>query len=906
MSELSLIAVMAAMMSAGQNCPLDPQGPSVVRIKPVVYLNQTTVNTTTSGAPPIGVFEVSAGANFVVELWAQQALNPYTCDGSGLPCDPDNLQACNMQPQTCTASDALGLNCVYADVEIDFAGASLTCNFVNEGTGSGSSVFDTLDSGTCTTSGAGDPEVNEAGGCTFETEIGIFPDWVKIRTINMTANQAGGPFTVQAREASTAVSLTACGTVPTTRIAYESWLFTITDPCLNDFDCSDGNACNGMETCEDNVCMPGTPVVCLPGQLCNPINGACQECIVSADCDDGNLCTGDICSSGNCINANIPCNDPGTICEPNVCNPATGLCAPEQVVCEDNQPCTVDLCLEENGQPVCRFCNPITLHLDWRPTIVEDLSVNQIIDLDVFATRQDTLIPAYTQGAEVLLKWDPSVFELVGAEDIDDVCPGPAFCSTAYDWLIEGFPGQSPLNDYFSDGDALYSMQADLPPPIGVGAAEVVGDRLWLTRFQFRVVSIPSENSFIDIPDSIPSCCFLEPGDSGHGTFCPEPAETCCVNLVDIQPQGCTFFGGSVLPAFSSVQWGGVNGDSGGVGGCEVKGQLGTVTYYISDPCTDPDVGPCGDVDDDGVSDDLCFWYECNGGQCDAVERAFADIGSAFGFCGPDGTADGNDRFHALNCFANIDPNNPPPTGYPCEPSPPNALNVDAGGSFGSCFPDGVCDGNDAFAALNAFSGATECRCQLDGPVNADEACAPGGPAPIIEPDLVGQGTLDLRADRLVARPGEQFQVDVFLESSMADLRGYQVHLGVSGGTRGGLELVDVTIENRKDAVFYAPSWQAFNLNTAQVVVGLDGFGVPTPARGYLATFTYQVGPKAAGQFYIDLLSDHAESDNRTFLFPTPAHARIAIEPAAPAVINIVPRGEKVNRKRPVDRTTTR
>ena len=48
---------------------------------------------------------------------------------------------------------------------------------------------------------------------------------------------------------------------------------------------------------------------------------------------------------------------------------------------------------------------------------------------------------------------------------------------------------------------------------------------------------------------------------------------------------------------------------------------------------------------------------------------------------------------------------------------PPSALNVDAAGLNAPCTPDGVCDGNDAFAALNAFSGTTTCAC-------------PGAPAP--------------------------------------------------------------------------------------------------------------------------------------------------------------------------------
>ena len=48
--------------------------------------------------------------------------------------------------------------------------------------------------------------------------------------------------------------------------------------------------------------------------------------------------------------------------------------------------------------------------------------------------------------------------------------------------------------------------------------------------------------------------------------------------------------------------------------------------------------------------------------------------------------------------------------------APPQAFNVDAGGAFGDCNPDGVCDANDAFHALNAFSGTSPCSCPPDGP----------------------------------------------------------------------------------------------------------------------------------------------------------------------------------------------
>lgn len=131
-------------------------------------------------------------------------------------------------------------------------------------------------------------------------------------------------------------------------------------------------------------------------------------------------------------------------------------------------------------------------------------------------------------------------------------------------------------------------------------------------------------------------------------------------------------------------------------------------------------VADCADLNLDGVRDDGCLWWECAGGTCLSTEIPFADMGGAVGACPPDGAADANDRFHALNCFANADTQGQPP--YPCEANPPAAFNVDAGGPFGACAPDGVCDGHDAFHALNAFEGSTSCGC-------------PAGPGPVLQSD---------------------------------------------------------------------------------------------------------------------------------------------------------------------------
>jgi hypothetical protein len=304
----------------------------------------------------------------------------------------------------------------------------------------------------------------------------------------------------------------------------------------------------------------------------------------------------------------------------------------------------------------------------------------------------------------------------------------------------------------------------------------------------------------------------------------------------------------------------------------------------------------CADLDGDGVRDDNCTWWACADGACLAAEIHFADMGGSNGVCPPDGAADANDRFHALNCFSNQDTTGQP--GYACEDAAPVALNVDAGGPFGSCAPDGVCDGNDAFHALNAFSGSTTCACPMDGGPMPDDPARDNPPA------ATAVANLALVPSQHLMRPDEMLEVSVFLgDTALPDLRGYQLHLGVSGGVRGTLDLVDIWIH--ESSVFSAPGkarasrnaqvqpfWSAFNLQAQQILAGLDGPGIPAEAGAYLATFVYRASADAAGTFDVELLHGEgaALKQARSFLFATPAASRILIGEARAAQIRVLPR----------------
>ncbi len=303
----------------------------------------------------------------------------------------------------------------------------------------------------------------------------------------------------------------------------------------------------------------------------------------------------------------------------------------------------------------------------------------------------------------------------------------------------------------------------------------------------------------------------------------------------------------------------------------------------------------CADLDANGVRDDGCVWWACTDGNCLGTSVTYGDIGGEFGACPPDGIADGNDRFHALNCFANEDPATPPPNTYPCETAAPVALNVDAGGPFGNCAPDGVCDGNDAFAVLAAFAGESTCAC-------------PGGPGPQFDPIVVDQATLELTPAQTTLAPGETIDVAVHLTTPLGDLRGYQLHVGVAGGVTGTLELIDIHVQDvaptptksphrsntvrnhvrhaRPPGDLLADGWAAFNVTTHQVVVGNDAPGLAV-APGYLATFTFRATQQARGTFEVAILHHDDDPMHRTFLFPSRLGDKITILRAAPAEIRV-------------------
>jgi hypothetical protein len=146
--------------------------------------------------------------------------------------------------------------------------------------------------------------------------------------------------------------------------------------------CSDGDICNGVEKCQSGNCQSSSAISCddqnpCTTDSCDPVEG-CQRTIVddNTSCSNGNICDGqETCVAGNCVSeTSVECDDhnpctnqecdplhgcqytavtDGTNCGGGVCG--EGSCQAGECMsvghqnCRDDNPCTHSWCDPQNG-----------------------------------------------------------------------------------------------------------------------------------------------------------------------------------------------------------------------------------------------------------------------------------------------------------------------------------------------------------------------------------------------------------------------------------------------------------------------------------------------------------------------------------------------------------------------------
>lgn len=124
--------------------------------------------------------------------------------------------------------------------------------------------------------------------------------------------------------------------------------------------CDDGDACTEGDACEAGSCSWSTPKVCSDGNVCDGMETCSSpsgECIEGTPpvIDDGNPCTADECNSETGV-TNTPLAD-GTACETDdfACTTqecSSGLCKAsvlDNEACEDDNVCTLNFCTSTLG-----------------------------------------------------------------------------------------------------------------------------------------------------------------------------------------------------------------------------------------------------------------------------------------------------------------------------------------------------------------------------------------------------------------------------------------------------------------------------------------------------------------------------------------------------------------------------
>ncbi len=109
--------------------------------------------------------------------------------------------------------------------------------------------------------------------------------------------------------------------------------------------CDDGLECTTADSCSSGRCLGANN--CADGQACDLERGICVTCAENVDCDDNNPCTDDICDQGTCsyVDNTASCDDNVDCTEGDSCS--AGSCgggAPNDTLCGDDNVCTDDVC----------------------------------------------------------------------------------------------------------------------------------------------------------------------------------------------------------------------------------------------------------------------------------------------------------------------------------------------------------------------------------------------------------------------------------------------------------------------------------------------------------------------------------------------------------------------------------
>lgn len=392
---------------------------------------------------------------------------------------------------------------------------------------------------------------------------------------------------------------------------------------------------------------------------------------------------------------------------------------------------------------------------------------------------------------------------------------------------------------YRLDSDYLHINGMQFPVPDAFPNGQFGGDVVRWTRVR------GPWKFFTDLPVSIPVAA-LVPGNfplAGPGSMPPTAAELAALKRGIVGKTAVGLLDGLAAYDITTARNGEGNGGTldrlcnGAIHEFVASGDSLQERFWVKGVCWDngvatvilhPHPAPeCFDETECTGADSVCTLPACVNGNCQLLPNIYGDVNHT-------GNVDIFDILCLLDAFAGTftSCDQASTNLQPCPPNPPLTWDI-----------------FDILAVLDAFGGVDAC-------------CNPSPSAPARGGELAagsatrGAATIKLVPSSRVANAGDVVNVDVYV-SGVTDMRGYQLSTAVSGGRRGGLDMVGASVANRRDFALSAME----NVTAVNEVVGrLAGAaysgGVATTGSAYVGTFTFEVSPDAVGSFRVGLGGD--------------------------------------------------
>jgi RHS repeat-associated protein len=453
--------------------------------------------------------------------------------------------------------------------------------------------------------------------------------------------------------------------------------------------CSDGNACNGTESCDGNgICLAGVPPSVDDGNVCT--SDACDPALgvthtpvaTGTSCSDGNVCNGaETCNASGACSAGSPLNtDDGNPCTVDSCDPTAGVRhtpASAGTSCSDGNACNgSETC---NGSGACVPGTPPTVD-DGDPCTVDACDAQGI----------------HHSRASVGTSCDPK----------GDACKGGRTCDASGACVASDPPVVDDGNPCTVDScDATTGVHHTQKPTGATCGDHCFGFGTCSSSGACQVTTQPDFNVDDQDPCTDDSC-----NSNNEEQHTPTPAGTLCAGDYCDSPSICTT-DGKCVPGTPNL-------DDGNPCTDDVCTSSGVVHpfKFSGTPCGYTGSNPCeGILACDGFGScseprDIDDGNPCTTDSCDpttGVHNVAMPVGSA---CG-----DGNPCFNPGTCddsgFCNGE--------APVNVSDGNDCTVD------TCQPDGTITHDPASVGTACNFGANPC---VFGACSASGTCEAGGP----------------------------------------------------------------------------------------------------------------------------------------------------------------------------------